>query len=63
MIEPIIPNVMLTVVIADDSLLIHENEPVMHRTVHIKLTEDQLKQLALRNSYETHAMCFLEEQK
>lgn len=42
-----IPKVKLTVVIRDDSAFIHQQEPIVHRTVHVDLTQDQLKQLTL----------------
>ena len=59
----------MTVVIRDESPLIHLNEPVSHRTVKILLTEEQRKALELRQVginmgspiYESYSMCILEE--
>lgn len=42
-----IPNVKLTVIIKDESPFICQQEPILHRTVHVNLTEGQLKELAL----------------
>jgi len=64
-----IPAVRLTVVIRDESPLIHMQEPVNHRTVHIELTQEQREQLALKcvgraggtDLYEQIASAFLED--
>lgn len=39
----------MTVVIADDSRFIHLQEPVQHRTVQIKLTDEQRRLIALHH--------------
>ena len=62
------PGKFLTVVIADDSRFIHLQEPVLHRSVQIELTEEQQQQLALRwtgalgktDIFETVSRCFIE---
>lgn len=59
----------LTVIIGDDSRFIHLQEPVQHRTVKIKLTQEQRDALSLKFTgaqgpvahYEFISKCILEE--
>lgn len=64
-----IPNLFLTVVIANDGPFIFQQEPIRHRTVRLSLTPEQLELLALRNVgtscgkeiHESISQCFLEK--
>lgn len=59
----------LIVIIRDESPLLHLNEPVSHRTIKIRLTEEQHEALKLRQIgtdrgapiFEAYSMCILEE--
>lgn len=63
-----VPDVMLTVVVRDISPFVFMQEPCVYRSVHIELTDEQRRQLALRNVgvncgtpvYEEFAQAFLE---
>jgi len=65
----VIPDVTLTVVIADNSPFIHMQEPVRKRTVHIPLEQGQLDLLRLawtgksggKDHYEGISDCWLED--
>lgn len=55
--KPVPP--FLTVVIRDVAPLMHLNEPCAYRTVHIALTEEQQRELALGKT-ESINSCFFE---
>ena len=50
----------LTVIIADYAPFIHLQEPVNHRSVKIKLTDEQAEQFKLGKN-EHISQCFIEE--
>jgi hypothetical protein len=54
---------ILTVIIRDQSPFIHLQEPCSYRTVHIVLTEDQIKELIFRHSDECISHSFIEPTK
>ena len=59
----------LTVIIADHSRFVCLQEPVQHRTVHLRLTPEQEYMLRMRDTHtsggtqfkEEIAMCYIEE--
>ena len=56
-----IPNVVLTVIIADDQPLVIFGDPPTHRSVRLELTEEQKKALTLDAKHERISHCFLED--
>lgn len=66
--DPIFPSNYLTVIIRDDSPMIHCGDCPSYRSVRIELTPDQTKKLALRhtstsggtNYYEQISHCFID---
>jgi hypothetical protein len=55
-----VPNVKLTVIVRDESPVRYVNEPPTYRTVHIGLTDEQLRLLTLAEN-EAIQTAFLEE--
>ena len=54
---------VLTVIIRDESPVIHLNEPVSFRTVQIVLTKEQVEKLEFLHREENISMCFIEGNK
>ena len=52
---------ILTVIIRDDSPLVHMGEPVRNRTVRINLTAEQSAALELRQTHTLGGITFYEE--
>ena len=55
-----ITEMKLTVIIRDTYPLMHFNDPLTYRSVHINLTPEQLEKLTLRHKTEEVSTCFLE---
>ena len=69
--EPIHPSNRLTVIIRDDSPMIHCGDSPSYRSVTVELTPEQVRKIPLRNTslsggiyyFEQISRCFIEEKQ
>ena len=59
--EPKIPGRILTVVIRDDSPMIHCGDSPAYRSVQLELTDEQLARIGLKWTYSSGASDYYEE--